>query len=207
MVLAVDRDRLPAVGDLPVERVDVPSQNLTDVEGRVVAHPVGRAAPDPDDQATETGGFVREDARERAMTLLGVPEDDIEESEMVRIVRRGDEDLPVTMDLRPGRLNLELDDDGTGTYEVTRVLVEVPDGAEPLVVEWPTASMGRCRAARSIVESRRGRQSTDRITWLTRFSSSSWRPETGAGSMSPAATRASSDARSSSPDRIPLAAA
>lgn len=53
MVLAVDRDRLPAPGDLPVDRVDVPSENLTDVAGRVVAYPVGQAAPDPADHPAE----------------------------------------------------------------------------------------------------------------------------------------------------------
>jgi hypothetical protein len=41
MVLAVDQDLLPAPGELPVERVDVPSENLTDVNGRVVTYPVG----------------------------------------------------------------------------------------------------------------------------------------------------------------------
>ena len=43
-----------------------------------------------------------------------------------------------------------------------------------------------------------------RSGWLTRFSSSSWRPETGLGSTSPAATRASSDASDSEPSRIAL---
>ncbi|MEX2627152.1 MAG: hypothetical protein WD225_09715 [Ilumatobacteraceae bacterium] len=133
MVLAVDRGRLPDPEDLPVDRVDVPSENLEDVEGQVVAYPVGQAASPSDDPSDES--FVREDARERAMTWLGRAEDEIVESEMVRIARRGDEELPVTMDLRPGRLNLELDDDGTGTFTVTRVIVEVPDGEDPLVLE------------------------------------------------------------------------
>lgn len=136
LVLAVDRDLLPTAEDLPVERVDVPSHNLTDVEGRVVAYPVGPDTAQPDNPA-EADHFVREDARERAMALLGATEDDIAESEMVRIVRRGSQDLPVTMDLRPGGLNLEVDEDGTGTgtFTVTRVVVEVPDDEDPLAVE------------------------------------------------------------------------
>jgi hypothetical protein len=78
--------------------------------------------------------FDRDEARQQAESHLGLAEDDIEESSMVRVVRRGDEDYMVTMDLRPGRLNLELDDDGSGTYVVTRVVVETPDG-EDLVIE------------------------------------------------------------------------
>ncbi len=40
LVLAVDRDRLP-VDALPIERIDVPSENLLDVQGRAVVYPVG----------------------------------------------------------------------------------------------------------------------------------------------------------------------
>lgn len=87
--------------------------------------------PEDDDPFAD---FDRDDARRQAESYLGVDEDGIEEAPMVRIVRRGDEDYMVTMDLRPGRLNLELDDDSSGTYVVTRVVVETPDD-EPLVVE------------------------------------------------------------------------
>jgi catechol 2,3-dioxygenase-like lactoylglutathione lyase family enzyme len=87
--------------------------------------------PEPGDDPF--ANFDRDEARSQAESHLGITEDDIEESPMVRIVRRGDEDFAVTMDLRPGRLNLELDDDGSGTYVVTRVVVETPDGE--LVIE------------------------------------------------------------------------
>jgi hypothetical protein len=80
-------------------------------------------------------GFDREASRAEAEALLGLQEDEVEESPERRIVRRGDERFVVTMDLRPGRKNVELDDDGTGTYVVTRVVVEVPDGEDDLVVE------------------------------------------------------------------------
>ena len=84
----------------------------------------------PEEMEDPFGDFDREEARERAESYLGVAEEDIEESAMVRIVRRGDEDYMVTMDLRPGRMNLELDDDGSGTYVVTRIVAETPEGGD-----------------------------------------------------------------------------
>lgn len=94
----------------------------------------------PDERGGDPGspgpdGFDRDTAEDRAQSLLGLPEEAVEEDAETRIVRRGDEHLPGTMDLRPGRRNLELDDDGSGTFVVTRVTVEVPDGEDPLVVE------------------------------------------------------------------------
>ena len=84
------------------------------------------------DDAEDTGGV--DTGGERAESLLGRSEDAVEESATVRIMRRGDEQLLGTMDLRPGRLNLELDE-VDGEYRVTRVVVEVPDGEDELVVE------------------------------------------------------------------------
>lgn len=69
-------------------------------------------------------------ARARAEALLGTPEDDLPDD--VRIGRRGDEDFALTMDLVPGRLTAELDDDGSGGagFVVTSVTLETPDGSE-----------------------------------------------------------------------------
>lgn len=53
LVLAVDRDQLPADDELPIEHIDVPTDNLTNVEGRVVAYP----APEPGSSAL---GSVRQ---------------------------------------------------------------------------------------------------------------------------------------------------
>ncbi len=95
------------------------------------------AVPDDDLEQVDPDApeaFDRDGARERAESLLGLREDEVEESESVRIMRRGDEQLPGTMDLRPGRLNLELDE-VDGEYRVTRIVVEVPDGEDELVVE------------------------------------------------------------------------
>jgi hypothetical protein len=76
----------------------------------------------------------REAVEAEARALLGRAEDEITEDEMTRVLRRGEEEFAGTMDLRPGRMNLELDDDGSGTYVVSRVTVEVSDG-DPIVVE------------------------------------------------------------------------
>jgi hypothetical protein len=82
-------------------------------------------APMPPDEAM---GFDEEVSLERARSYLGVAEEDVEETVMVRILRRGDESFAGTMDLRPGRFNLELDQDDEGVYRVTRVVVETEDG-------------------------------------------------------------------------------
>jgi hypothetical protein len=96
------------------------------------------AAGEPDDAAGQDGadGFDRDAARAEAEALLGTRESEVEETADRRIVRRGDEQFIVTMDLRPGRQNLELDEDDSGTYVVTRVVVETPEGGDDnLVIE------------------------------------------------------------------------
>lgn len=96
---------------------------------------VGEILPVEDHEVDLWADFDRDRSREDAERLLGLDEADVTETPERRIVRRGDEHFAVTMDLRPGRQNVELDDDGSGTYVVTRVVVEVPDGEDPLVVE------------------------------------------------------------------------
>lgn len=117
----------------------MPSENLADVEGRVVAYPAG---PSGESDAADSTGclaasdpFDRDEARRRARSLLGLTEDRIPESRTVRIARRGDDHLALRMDLRPGRCNVELDAGGAGGFRVTRVEVEVPPGEDALVVE------------------------------------------------------------------------
>jgi hypothetical protein len=97
------------------------------------AQPNETGAPQPgEDSGTVEGEdplaeFQLDVVRAEAEALLGMNEDDLEPSQMLRIVRRGEERLAATMDLRPGRMNVELDDHA-GAYVVTRVLVETPDG-------------------------------------------------------------------------------
>ena len=89
----------------------------------------GSVPPPPDADAP----FDPEASRDLAERWLGVAEEDIEETEMLRIARRGEEFFPATLDLRPGRFNLELDEDDDGVYRVTRILIESDEG--DLVVE------------------------------------------------------------------------
>lgn len=88
----------------------------------------------PDDEQ----GFDPEASPAQARSFLGVSEDEVDaaiaDTVMVRIMRRGDEQFAGTMDLRPGRLNLELDPDEDGTYRVSRVVIETEDGSD-LVIE------------------------------------------------------------------------
>ena len=90
--------------------------------------------PAPPQPPAEEDGFDAERSQELAEAYLGVAEEQVEETVMVRIMRRGEESFAGTMDLRPGRFNLELDEDEEGVYRVSRVVVERDDGG-PLVVE------------------------------------------------------------------------
>jgi hypothetical protein len=71
--------------------------------------------------------------RRQAASLLGTPEDVLPED--VRIARRGDEQLPLTADLVPGRLTVELDTDEAGQFVVTGVSIETEDGSELMTVD------------------------------------------------------------------------
>jgi len=85
---------------------------------------------DPDCVDADLGGdeFDLEGARAEARRHLGEPEDALNGA--VRVGRRGAEQMMLTEDHVPGRLTVELDEDDTGTYRVTSVTVETPDGAE-----------------------------------------------------------------------------
>lgn len=69
-----------------------------------------------------------ESARARARALLGADETELPDD--VRIARRGDEPWMLTEDHVPGRLTVELDDDGAGSFHVTTVVLELPEGRE-----------------------------------------------------------------------------
>jgi hypothetical protein len=66
--------------------------------------------------------------REEAQALLGVAEADL--GDRARVGRRGDEQMMLTEDYRVGRFTVELDDDGTGTFVVTTVTVELAEAPE-----------------------------------------------------------------------------
>lgn len=93
----------------------------------------GPERPDDDGGTIDSPGMGDEDfpaeaARERARDTLGVAEDELDPD--VRIGRRGEEQYMLTEDYVLGRITVELDDDGSGTFVVTQALVELPDGPE-----------------------------------------------------------------------------
>lgn len=75
--------------------------------------------------------FDVEAARQAAFDLIGAAEADLPAD--VRISRRGTEEFALTEDYVLGRMTVQLDDDGTGTYRVTVLIVELPDGPETIM--------------------------------------------------------------------------
>lgn len=94
-------------------------------------HPdcVDTVVGEPDDLPGEPhGDFDADAARAEARALLGSAEADLDAQ--VRIGRRGDEQFALTEDYVIGRMTVELDVDAEGTYRVTAVTVELPEGPE-----------------------------------------------------------------------------
>ena len=77
--------------------------------------------------------FPSEAARERAREQLGKAQDDLEPD--IRIGRVGEEQYMLTEDYVLGRITVELDDDGSGTFVVTQATVELPDGPETFTLD------------------------------------------------------------------------
>lgn len=92
-----------------------------------VVDPDGEVPPDLGDDFDSDAALIAGEA------LLGDAEDELADD--VRVGRRGEETFALTEDYVLGRLTVELDDDGTGTYRVTSVVVELPEGPETLVAE------------------------------------------------------------------------
>jgi hypothetical protein len=100
----------------------------------VVTEPNPDTPTDSGDATTVPPGALDLAAvRRQAASLLGLPEDVL--SEDVRIARRGDEQFPLTADLVPGRLTVELDADEAGEFVVTAVSIETEDGSELMTVD------------------------------------------------------------------------
>lgn len=77
--------------------------------------------------------YPSEAARQRAREQLGRPEGELDPD--IRIGRRGEEQMMLTEDYALGRITVELDDDGTGTFVVTQATVELPDGPETFTLD------------------------------------------------------------------------
>ncbi len=81
--------------------------------------------PAGDAPIVEPGALDVAAALRNAASFLGTPEADLPSD--ARIGARGDEQLPLTTDFVPGRATLTLADDGTGTFVVVEVTVELED--------------------------------------------------------------------------------
>lgn len=126
-------EQSPNPAELDNEAGDVPPADLDgDLATGAERLDDPAAGTDPDEPGAGSG-FDHDAATERARALLGTPEEELDDDPELRVVRRGDEEFPGTMDLRPGRSNLELDE-VDGAMVVTRVVVEVPDGEGPIDV-------------------------------------------------------------------------
>jgi hypothetical protein len=90
----------------------------------------GGGAPPPDGVPIDEAAVLAE-----AETLLGETEDDALAQEDVRLGRRGEEEFALTFDLQPGRRTIATEDDGTGTFRVVEVTVELTDGSQILTAD------------------------------------------------------------------------
>jgi hypothetical protein len=89
----------------------------------------GDQNPSPDDAASiDEGAMIRE-----AEGLLGeVEEDVLQRWPAVRVGRRGGEHMMLTEDYVIGRMTIATEDDGSGTYRIVEVTVELTDGPQVL---------------------------------------------------------------------------
>jgi hypothetical protein len=84
--------------------------------------------PTDDPTAIDEGALLRE-----AEGLLGeVEEEVLERRPDVRVGRRGGEHMMLTEDYVIGRMTIATDDDGSGTYRVVEVTLELTDGPQIL---------------------------------------------------------------------------
>jgi hypothetical protein len=80
------------------------------------------------DDAVDEGAMIRD-----AESLIGQTEDEVLEAwPDVRVGRHGDEHLMLTEDYVIGRMTIASEDDGTGTFRVVEVTLELTDG--PMVL-------------------------------------------------------------------------
>jgi hypothetical protein len=79
-----------------------------------------------DGEAIDEASLIRD-----AESLLGEVEEDVLATwGDVRVGRHGDETMMLTEDYVVGRKTIATDDDGTGTYRVVEVTVELTDGPQ-----------------------------------------------------------------------------
>lgn len=91
----------------------------------------------PDPGSTPNGGL--DDRRAEAERLIGTPEADLDLDTDLRIGRKGNEHMALTMDLREGRITVELDD-VDGDWVITAAVLETREGTERFGDDAPGAS-------------------------------------------------------------------
>lgn len=105
---------------------------LEGTEDCVDADLSGEGAP-PDELP---GEFDADAARAEARELLGMAEEEaLATGDDVRLGRRGDEQFALTEDFRPGRKTIATEDDGSGTFRVVEVAVELDEGTETITAD------------------------------------------------------------------------
>lgn len=138
---------LAAIGALALGACGGTTSAVADGPDGDVAPPAAGAClegvPDCVDTVVDPGGeqpppdlgddFDSDAALTTGEALLGDAEEELAGD--VRVSRRGEEMFALTEDYVLGRLTVELDDDGTGTYRVTSVVVELPEGPETLTTD------------------------------------------------------------------------
>jgi hypothetical protein len=83
---------------------------------------------DVDQDAVDEGAMIRD-----AESMLGQSEDEVlEQWADVRVGRHGDETMMLTEDYVIGRKTIATEDDGSGTFRVVKVTLELTDG--PVVI-------------------------------------------------------------------------
>jgi hypothetical protein len=88
----------------------------------------GEGTDAADGAAIDEGAMIRD-----AEALLGEPEEDVlERWPDVRLGRHGDEAMMLTEDYVIGRRTIATEDDGSGTYRVVEVTLELTDGPQVL---------------------------------------------------------------------------
>ncbi|MTV26232.1 hypothetical protein FTX61_12545 [Nitriliruptoraceae bacterium ZYF776] len=90
----------------------------------------GDDTPGGDVAVPDDGGFDEAAARRDAESLLGEAEDHVLALwGDVRVGRHGEETFALTEDHAPGRKTIATEDDGTGTFRVVEVVLELPVGS------------------------------------------------------------------------------
>ena len=122
----------PQASTDPTQPTDSPTTGGTCLEGASECADIPGQAPPGPPQGGEGDTLDEAAIIDDAEALLGQSEDAALAEEDVRLGRHGDEHLALTEDYVIGRRTIATEDDGTGTYRVIEVTVELTEG--PLTI-------------------------------------------------------------------------